>query len=65
MSISETQHSENMHARWSHARRYVIMTRTVSVILLLTSGIMMHTIFNKSGNEAMNKFGGTIIVKVQ
>ncbi|MGJ8627642.1 MAG: hypothetical protein ACSHXB_11850 [Sulfitobacter sp.] len=65
MSLTETKHSEDMHARWLHSRRYVVMTRTVSVILLLTSGIMMHNIFNKSGDEAMNKFGGTIITAEQ
>tara|TARA_R110000787_G_scaffold35458_5_gene91089 strand:- start:544 stop:783 length:240 start_codon:yes stop_codon:yes gene_type:complete len=56
MSFAETQHSENMHARWSHARRYMIMTRAVSLVLLLTSGLMMHATFVKTGSDAMAQF---------
>ncbi|MGC1495573.1 MAG: hypothetical protein WA790_07180 [Sulfitobacter sp.] len=65
MNLTETYHSEDMHARWSHARRYVIMTRAVSIILLLTSGIMMHTALMKTGGDVLSTFNQSSTIDIR
>ncbi len=56
MSLAETYHTEEMHTRWAHARRYMIMTRAVSLVLLLTSALVMHTTLMKTGSDLLVTF---------
>lgn len=61
MSLAETYHHENMHARWVHNRRHMVMTRVVCIVLLMTSGLVMHTTYVKAGNDAMGHFNQSTI----